>query len=106
MKNTVPNGVQNKTVISGVKEGASSGQSHQQLPAEVDGMRLENNTKRNGGDYTKFIVGNVEECARACSRDNNCRSFNFGKEHRDCWLKRGVPKGFHNNTVISGVKKR
>ncbi len=72
---------------------------------DVYGIQLFPNVKRNGGDYTNFTVGSVEECARACSKDHRCESFNYGKEKRDCWLKNNVPGGEPNNTVISGVKR-
>jgi hypothetical protein len=76
-------------------------------PPEGDlyGMQIFHNVKRNGGDYTSFTVSSVEECARACSRDHRCWSFNYGTEKRDCWLKNNVPDGVPNNTVISGVKR-
>jgi len=73
---------------------------------EIAGMQIFDNVKRNGGDYTNFTVANVEECAKACAGDNQCRSFNYGKEKRDCWLKNNVPAGTPNNTVISGIKSR
>jgi hypothetical protein len=69
------------------------------------GMQLFPNVKRNGGDYTNFTVGSVDDCARACSKDHRCLSFNYGTEKRDCWLKNNVPNGVPNNTVISGVKR-
>ncbi len=72
---------------------------------DIYGIQLFENVKRNGGDYTSFTVANVEECARACSRDHRCESFNYGKEKHDCWLKNNVPSGVPNNTVISGVKR-
>ena len=105
LKNNVPHSEHNDTVISGVKDGHHSNNEHQTGNNRVGNMRLERNVKRNGGDYTNFTVANVRECARACDRDNKCRSFNYGKERRDCWLKHSTPKGVPNNTVISGVKE-
>lgn len=107
LKSNVPNGTQNDTVISGVKAQHASGKSDKKRQGYMVGsVRLEPNTKRNGGDYKNFTVGTLEECARACDKDNRCQSFNYGKKHRDCWLKHGVPNGFHNDTVVSGVKER
>ncbi len=106
LKNNVPAGVPNNTVISGIKHDYNSGDYNPNPPNDVDGMQITRNVKRNGGDYTNFTVRNMKECARACARDNNCRSFNYGKERRDCWLKNNVPAGVPNNTVISGIKRR
>ena len=73
---------------------------------EIAGMQIFYNVKRNGGDYNHFTVDTLEQCAEACSIEDRCRSFNFGIERRDCWLKNNVPGGVPNNTVISGVKRR
>ncbi len=75
-------------------------------PNEIAGMQIYYNVERNGGDYNHFTVDTLEQCAEACSVENNCQSFNFGVERRDCWLKNNVPAGVPNNTVISGVRKR
>jgi hypothetical protein len=72
---------------------------------DLYGIQIFPNVKRNGGDYTNFTVSSVDECARACSRDHRCQSFNYGTEKRDCWLKNNVPGGVPDNTVISGVKR-
>jgi len=101
LKNNVPAGQHNTTVISGVK----GSKEKSKLPGEIAGIKIYDNTKRNGGDYSNFTVGSVDECARSCSRDNQCKSFNYGKAKKDCWLKNNVPGGENNNTVISGVKK-
>ena len=85
--------------------GSEQGGGYRPPDGDIAGMQIFRNVKRNGGDYTKFTVGNLKECARACSRDHRCASFNYGKEHRDCNLKNNVPKGNPNNTVISGVKR-
>lgn len=107
LKNSMPSGVQNSTVISGVKaKQAAESSANQRRPFKVDTLRLEYDTKRNGGDYKNFTVGNVEECAHACAGDSQCQSFNYGTELRDCWLKNSVPRGEHNTTVISGVKEK
>ena len=116
LKNTIPAGVRNNTVISGIKRGENNDgyfpnppggyyPDRPNRPDNVDGMEITRNIKRNGGDYTNFTVRNMKECARACSRDNNCRSFNYGKQKRDCWLKNNIPSGVPNNTVISGIKR-
>jgi hypothetical protein len=116
LKNSVPQGVPNRTVISGYKRDDNSG-GYYPPPANgggyyppnqedtIEGLMITRNVKRNGGDYTNFTVRNMKECARACSRDSRCRSFNYGKQKRDCWLKNNVPRGEPNNTVISGYKK-
>ena len=64
------------------------------------------NEQRPGGDYTNYDVWDADECAWECERDNKCRSFNYGKERRDCLLKHYNPRGVPNNTVISEVKER
>lgn len=106
LKNSVPQTENNNTVISGVKDGHRGGNNQQAQNNRVGNMQLEPNVKRNGGDYKNFTVANVQECAQACNRDSQCRSFNYGKEQRDCWLKNSNPKGEPNNTVISGFKVR
>jgi len=85
--------------------GHGQGGGYRPPAGDIAGMQIFPNVKRNGGDYTNFTVGNVKECARACSRDHRCASFNYGKERKDCWLKKNVPHGKPNNTVISGVKR-
>lgn len=114
LKDRVPPKRQNREVVSGAKGrsgqggggyGGGHGGGGYNPPSEIAGLRIYNNVKRNGGDYNNFIVGSIEECARACARDHRCQSFNFGKQRRDCWLKDFVPGGFPNNTVISGVKE-
>jgi len=58
------------------------------VPANIAGLRIQKNIKLNGADYQNITVNNVQECAR----DSHCRSFNYGKERRDCWLKNNIPK--------------
>lgn len=107
LKNTIPNVVSDNRTISGYKPGSRKiKDATMKVPFEVAGILLENNIKRNGGDYRSFTVKNLEECAIACATDKRCRSINYGKENRDCWLKKSVPKGVPNKTVVSGVKKR
>ena len=85
--------------------GRGQGGGYHPPQGDIAGMQIFPNVKRNGGDYTHFTVGSVDDCARACSRDHRCWSFNYGTERRDCWLKNNVPNGVPNNTVISGVKR-
>lgn len=106
LKDRVPEPSNNRDIISGVRKGGGHGDGGGRVPANISGLRIQNNSKLNGGDYTNFIVNNVQECAQACARDDRCRSFNYGKERRDCWLKHKVPQSEHNNTVISGIKDR
>ena len=115
LKNNVPSGFSNNTVISGYKDNRDSDGYRPPPPGDyyppkqpdsIAGLEITRNIKRDGGDYTNFTVRNMKECARACSRDYNCQSFNFGKQRKDCWLKNTVPAGFSDNTVISGFKKR
>ena len=107
LKNSIPDSVSDNRTLSGYKPGARTIQDATTwVSFEVAGLLLENNVKRNGGDYRTFTVKNIEECAIACATDRRCRSINYGKENRDCWLKKSVPKGVPNKTVISGVKKR
>ena len=107
LKDIIPDVVSDSRTISGYKPGSRTIKDATTKGAfEVAGILLENNVKRNGGDYRSFTVRNLEECAVACASDTRCRSINYGKENRDCWLKKSVPKGVPNKTVISGVKKR
>jgi hypothetical protein len=71
------------------------------------GVTITRNIKRNSNDYRSFNSGNLKGCVRACADDRHCRSFNFGKERKDCHLKdkNNVVEGVHNTTVISGEKK-
>ncbi len=105
LKDSVPSSRPSQVFASGVKQGNNNVADSSNPKNEVYGIQLFDNLKRNGGDYKNFTVANVEECARVCSGDNNCQSFNYGKEKRDCWLKNNVPGGTPNDTVISGVKR-
>ncbi|RLA41618.1 MAG: hypothetical protein DRR42_24460 [Gammaproteobacteria bacterium] len=68
------------------------------------GIKITRNIKRNSADYKSFNAGSLKKCARVCSADDRCDSFNFGKENKDCHLKDNVVNGVKNKTVISGVK--
>ncbi|HIP38940.1 MAG TPA: hypothetical protein EYG88_06120 [Desulfocapsa sulfexigens] len=107
LKDRVPPLRQKSYVISGVKErgGHGYGGNDYNLPREIVGLRIYNNNKRYGNDYNIFTVDSVEECARACSYDDRCQSFSYGKQRRDCWLKDRIPKGFADHLTISGVKE-
>ncbi len=94
-----------RTIASGVK--IDSGNIAPSPPGReevIDGVRITRNVFRNGGDYTNFTVRNMKQCARACAEDSRCRSFNFGRERRDCWLKNTIPAGTPHKAVISGYK--
>lgn len=106
LKYDVPDGVYSYDIVSGYKVNSQDSSDDEWTTGEVAGVRLYDNVKRNGGDYNNFTVKNVNECAMACANDKKCRSFNYGKKHKDCWLKHSVPKGVRNKTVISGVKLR
>lgn len=68
------------------------------------GMMITRDIKRNSNDYKSYISGSLQLCARQCSNDIRCKSFNYGKARKDCHLKDNVVNGVHNNTVVSGVK--
>jgi len=68
------------------------------------GITITRDIKRNSNDYKSYISGSLQLCARQCSNDNRCQSFNYGKAKKDCHLKDNVVDGVHNNTVVSGVK--
>lgn len=101
LKNMVPAPRHNRDVVSGVKN-VSGGRSTGRW---VAGMRIERDTQRPFGDYTNFAVSNSRECARMCSRDSQCRAFDYSKPGRRCWLKNKVPQPRFNRDVISGVKE-
>jgi len=108
LKDNVVEGVNNNTVISGVKKSAENdyrNDDHRGHSSEkMFGVHITRNIKRNSADYRSFNSGNLKQCAKACADDHRCKSFNFGKERKDCHLKDNVVKGNQNNTVISGVK--
>lgn len=101
LKNDVPRGENNRTVISGVKKGSGS----YEWPREIAGITINYDLKRSGNDYKNFNAGSLERCARACANERKCDAFNYGKDRGDCHLKDGVPKGQRNTSVISGIKK-
>ena len=105
LKETIPERVSDTGTISGYKPGTGRKKAiGTTVPYRVAGITLENNVKRSGGDYRNFTVKNVEECAIACANDKRCRSINYGKKNRDCWLKKTTPQGVYNQSVISGIK--
>jgi len=111
LKDGVPNGDHNTTVISGVKSSADNDYRNDDYERgdsseTMFGVSITRNIKRNSADYRSFNSGNLKQCAKACADDHRCKSFNFGKEGKDCHLKDNVVKGNQNNTVISGVKNR
>jgi hypothetical protein len=114
MKSSVPTARRDRNVVSGVKEADNSGNYDPNPPGGyyppsgsklVEGMLITKKTTLPGGDYSNFTVRNIRECAKECNRDYRCRSFNFDKRSKRCWLKNSVPRARPDHNVTSGIKQ-
>lgn len=77
------------------------------LPAVALAQRVseEYGYDRRGNDYTSFAARSLEECKRACSRDDRCQAYTYITSRRECWLKDRVPVAQRSRDAVTGVKQ-
>ena len=71
---------------------------------EVDGVLIEYDTQRRGGDYRELRVTHVGDCARLCAYDRRCRGFGYEKKTGICSLKNRAAVTKTNPKTVSGIK--
>lgn len=100
LKDRVPRGYRDSNVVSGVKGGDDGyGRPGRGLTEEW-GVNYE------GGDYSRFRTGDVQDCKSACRRDTNCRAYTYNTSSRTCYLKDRVSQPRRRSETVSGVKDR
>jgi hypothetical protein len=71
---------------------------------EIDGMLVEYDRRRRGGDYHKVRTATAEDCARLCAYRRRCRAIDYDLGNRLCRLKNRVPSGRTTAGSVSAMK--
>jgi|GEM_PF-6530439 len=76
-------------------------------------ISIETGTDLPGKDYRSFAANTLEECIRACVKENKCKALTYAKKNSlppdfnnpdpVCRLKSAVPKKALNKRVTSGI---
>lgn len=75
------------------------------LDDQVDGVTIEQHSKRPGSDYRDQYAPSAGACARLCAEDRRCRAFGYLPRQQRCWLKDRVPPSEGSRHWLSGVKR-
>ena len=67
-------------------------------------MKVSQNIRRAGGDYTQFQTKSAKSCEQACMKSDKCRAFDYYMSDHSCWLKSKAYGGGAYRGAVSGVK--
>ena len=74
-------------------------------PIFIEGYRVDAGSERPGGDYSRDFATDAQDCARWCSREEDCKAFDYFHKDQICVLKNEVPPARLNPAVITAVKE-
>lgn len=70
---------------------------------EIEGVLLEYDSQRRGGDYYRVRTADAAECARTCAYQRRCRALDYDPGTRVCRLKNRVPSARGRGGAVSGI---
>jgi len=91
LKNAVPEPTAQVTWVSGVRSHIST----------------EQDSNRQGFDYTNFPIAAPEQCSYQCAMDTRCQAYTWVPQagaQGQCWLKNAVPQSTVHAAWVSGFK--
>jgi hypothetical protein len=71
---------------------------------EIDGMLMEYDRRRSGGDYYTARTASAEDCVRLCAYRRRCQAVSYDLGTRACRLKNRVPSAHTTTGSVSAMK--